>query len=114
LLGQPTSAPVLRLDWQQDPQNAPFCFGEIAPAQVRLQRAALNQGEVPTSVHGYWDDCFRCFKRAFSPASFDEMTEDARQSLIALGSVILCIGFFIASHSLLKNIDISSEFFCWA
>lgn len=36
------------------------------------------------------------------------MTEDARQSLIALGSVTLFIGFFVASLSLLKNIDIPS------
>lgn len=34
------------------------------------------------------------------------MTKDARQSLIALGSVTLFIGFFVVSHSLLKDIDI--------
>lgn len=36
------------------------------------------------------------------------MTEDARQSLIALGSVTLFIGFFVASLSVLKNIDTTS------
>lgn len=34
------------------------------------------------------------------------MTKDARQSLIALGSVTLFIGFFVVSLSLLKGVDI--------
>ncbi|RVU01155.1 hypothetical protein EOE18_18230 [Novosphingobium umbonatum] len=34
------------------------------------------------------------------------MTKDARQSLIALGSVTLFIGLFVVSLSLLKGIEI--------
>jgi len=43
LLRWPASTAFLRLDWQQVLQNAPFRFGQIAPAQACLQKAALNQ-----------------------------------------------------------------------
>ena len=45
---------------------------------------------------------FRCFLGCY-PAG---MTKDARQSLIAFGSVTMFIGFFVASLSLFKDIDI--------
>ena len=50
LLGRPASATVLRLNGQQALQNAPFRFGEIAPAQACLQKAALNQSSRASSI----------------------------------------------------------------
>jgi hypothetical protein len=38
-----TPATIFRLNRQQAFQSAPFCFGQIAPAQAYLQKVALNQ-----------------------------------------------------------------------
>ncbi len=50
LFGPPASATVLWLDGQQTLQNTPFRFGEITPAQAHIQKAALNQLFLPTSI----------------------------------------------------------------
>jgi hypothetical protein len=50
LLGRPASTTVLRLYGQQALQNTPFRFGEIAPAQACLQKAALNPSLPCTSI----------------------------------------------------------------
>lgn len=50
LLGRSTSAAFVRVDGQQALENTPFCFGEIAPAQTCLQKAALNQSSWATSI----------------------------------------------------------------
>ena len=50
LLGRPASTTVRGLDGQQTLQNAPFRFGEIAPAQACLQKEALNQPYGTTSI----------------------------------------------------------------
>lgn len=50
LLRPPASSTIFRPNRQQALQNAPFCFGEIAPAQTRLQKAALNQPSCSAST----------------------------------------------------------------
>ncbi len=50
LFRRPTSTTVFRLDRQQSLKNAPFCFGEIAPTQACLQKAALNQSKLIASM----------------------------------------------------------------
>ena len=50
LFGPPASTSVRRVYRQQVPQNAPFRFAQIAPAQVCLQKAALNQSSRASSI----------------------------------------------------------------
>lgn len=51
LLGSLASPSVCRLNRQQIHQNAPFCFTQIAPAQARLQKEALNQADRTVSTN---------------------------------------------------------------
>lgn len=53
MLGRAAPAPIFWLNRQQILQDTPFQFSKIAPAQIRLQKAALKQSAGLASS-SYW------------------------------------------------------------